>query len=51
MKLPFYFQLFNIIQRREVHRYNTRQRNSLCTPESTSPVEITCKHILNALKR
>ena len=34
MTLPFYFQSFNIIQRRDVHRYNTRQRNSLSSTKT-----------------
>ena len=45
MTLPFYFQSFNIIQRRDVHRYNTRQRNSL---SSTKTNRVFLRNVLES---
>ena len=42
MTLPFYFQSFNIIQRRDVHRYNTRQRNSLSSTKTNRVFSEKC---------
>ena len=42
MTLPFYFQSFNIIQRRDIHRHNTRQRNSLCKTKTNRVFSEKC---------